>query len=61
MLKSMKYLVLSLLLVGPVSAAKSWTLKVGARDAIVYAPDNRSNPALVISMHGMGLGGLQER
>lgn len=56
MLKSMKYLVLSLLLVGPVSAAKSWTLKVGARDAIVYAPDNRSNPALVISMHGMGLG-----
>lgn len=56
MSKLMKCLILSLLLVGTGFAAKSWTLKSGSRTAIVYAPDQRDNPALVISMHGMGLG-----
>jgi poly(3-hydroxybutyrate) depolymerase len=56
MLKVMKYLMLILLLAGSVFAATSWTLKVGSRTAVIYAPDNRSNPALVISMHGIGGG-----
>lgn len=56
MSKLMKCLMLSLLLVGTGFAAKSWTLKVGSRSAIIYAPDQRDNPALIVSMHGMGLG-----
>jgi len=56
MSKVMKYLMLILLLAGSVFAATSWTLKVGSRTAVIYAPDNRSNPALVISMHGIGGG-----
>jgi poly(3-hydroxybutyrate) depolymerase len=31
-------------------------LNVGNRTSIIYAPSNYNNPALVISMHGMGLG-----
>jgi poly(3-hydroxybutyrate) depolymerase len=30
-------------------------LTIGSRSAIVYAPDKRDNPALVIALHGMGL------
>ncbi len=57
MLKGMKYLMLILLLAaGSVFAATSWTLNVGSRNAVIYAPDKRDNPALVISMHGIGGG-----
>jgi len=56
MSKVMKYLMLILLLAGSVFAATSWTLKVGSRTAVIYAPDKRDNPALVISMHGIGGG-----
>ncbi|MCB9497048.1 MAG: carbohydrate binding domain-containing protein [Fibrobacteria bacterium] len=37
-------------------AGTQWDLKLGDRTATIYAPDNRDKPALVISMHGMGLG-----
>jgi len=56
MSKVMKYLILILLLAGSAFAATSWTLKVGSRTAVIYAPDKRDNPALVISMHGIGGG-----
>jgi len=50
---AVKYVMLTLLLVGSAFAATSWTLNVGSRVAIIYAPDNLNKPALVIGMHGM--------
>lgn len=38
------------------TAGTTWTLKVGTRSAVIYAPDARDKPALVISMHGIGGG-----
>lgn len=46
---------LALALAGGVSAASSYNLSVGSRSAIVYAPDKRDKPALVLALHGMGL------
>jgi len=40
---------------GVAFAANSWTLNVGNRQAIIYAPDKRDKPALVLALHGMGL------
>jgi len=45
----------ALALAGGASAASSYNLSIGSRSAIVYAPDKRDNPALVIALHGMGL------
>jgi poly(3-hydroxybutyrate) depolymerase len=53
MSNAMKYLMMPLLLAGSAFAASSWTLNVGSRSAIVYAPDQRDKPALVIGLHGM--------
>lgn len=46
---------LALALAGGASAASSYNLSVGSRSAIVYAPDKRDKPALVLALHGMGL------
>lgn len=46
---------LTLALAAGASAASSYNLSVGSRTAIVYAPDKRTNPALVLALHGMGL------
>lgn len=55
MFKVAKYLTLSLLFVGSLYAGTQSSLKIGNRTAIVYAPDKRDKPALVLGLHGMGL------
>lgn len=51
----MKALLALLLLGTSSSAGTQFDLNVGSRKAIIYAPVNRNKPALVISMHGIGI------
>ncbi|MCK9181491.1 MAG: carbohydrate binding domain-containing protein [Fibrobacteraceae bacterium] len=55
MWKVVASLILLMILAGGSFAGTQWNLSVGSRTAIVYAPDKRDNPALVISMHGIGI------
>jgi len=52
---AMKVLMISLLLGTLSFSGTQFDLNVGKRKAIIYAPDKRNNPALVISMHGIGI------
>lgn len=54
MSKLTNFLLAPLLCAGTIFAGTFWDLKVGNRTAIIYAPDKRDKPALVIGMHGMG-------
>jgi len=51
----LKVLMISLLLGQLAFSGTQYDLNVGSRKAIIYAPDNRNKPALVISMHGIGI------
>jgi len=51
----MKVLIASCLLGNLSFSGTQFDLKIGNRKAIIYAPDKRDKPALVISMHGVGI------
>jgi len=51
----MKVMMIFLLLGVLAVSGTQFDLNIGSRRAIIYAPDNRNNPALVISMHGIGI------
>jgi len=48
-----KHLLIPLLIAGAAFAGTQTELKVGTRSAIIYSPDKRDKPALVIGLHGM--------
>lgn len=56
MFQAKKSAVAFLVAAGATFSGTQWDLKVGSRTATIYAPEKRDKPALVISMHGMGLG-----
>lgn len=48
-------IILVLLAVSAFSQGQTWTLNIGARKAIIYAPSGTNKPPLIISMHGVGI------
>ena len=55
MFRATRILIAVLLAFGASFAATRSTVNVGGRSVITYAPSGASNPALIVSMHGMGI------
>ncbi len=48
-------IILVLLSISAFSQGQTWTLNIGPRKAIIYAPSGTDKPPLIISMHGIGI------